>query len=254
MKLSREAKLILALNQNRRTREEEGFFVVEGEKSIKEGLDMAKFILYSAEFEILQDAAKRKIKTIKVSSEAMKTISTVETPPGIIAAAKIKKWKLSDIITKKDPVILVLVGIQDPGNLGTLIRAVDAANAAGIIVSKGTVDPFNPKVVRGTMGSFFRVPVVRSSDIKSELAFLKNKKFRLVGTSLDSKDAHWDADLKGPIAIIIGNESSGLPEEIIDMCDEKVKIPILGNAESLNAAMAGTVLIYESLRQRMKNA
>jgi len=250
MQLIPEARLILTLLEKRKLREKEGLFVIEGEKLVSEGLDQIKFLLYSQNLPIISLAQEKNIQVYKVSRPVMEKISSVETPPGVIAVAKIKNRLTGELLANENPLILGAVEIQDPGNLGTMLRVVDAVAGSGVITSRGTVDLYNPKVVRSTMGSIFRVPVIQSQDIAETIKELKEKKIKIIGSDLSAKKFHWDTDFTKPSMLLIGNESAGLSSDILELCDETVKIPMPGRAESLNAAMAASVILYEALRQR----
>jgi len=245
-----EARIILTLLEKKKSREKEGLFVLEGEKLVEEGLDHIKFFIYSQNLPVVVKAKEMGIPGYKVSKEVMEKITSVETPPGIIAVSEIRHWNIENVAKDKNPIILFAIEVQDPGNMGTMIRTVDAVGGSGVIASRGTVDHYNPKVVRSTMGSIFRVPVALSNDVEETINLLKKNNIKIVGTSLSAKKNYWDADLSGPIALLVGNESNGINDEVLKLCDETVKIPMPGHAESLNAAMASSLLLYETLRQR----
>jgi len=248
-----QARLALNLFEKRKIREKEGLYVLEGEKLVEEALDQAKFIIYSQNLPIVKKAENFGIPCFKVSKQIMEKITSVETPPGVLAVSQIRNWNMENVTKNENPLILFAIEIQDPGNIGTMIRTLDAVAGSGLIVSKGNVDVYNPKVVRSTMGSILRVPISRSENLSDSITNLKKIGIKIIGASLNAKKHHWSADLSGPLAILVGNESAGLSDEALKLCDETVKIPMPGRAESLNAAMAATVMLYEALRQRMKN-
>lgn len=154
---------------------------------------------------------------------------------------------LSKINTGAD-YILVVDGVQDPGNLGTIIRTADSANLKQILVSKDTVDAYSPKVIRSTMGSIYRVKIVECENLADVLNELKKHKFQIVSTSLDTENSIYDIDYRKKV-VVIGNEGNGVSKEIQDLSDYKVKIPMLGKTESLNASVATGIMIYEYVRQ-----
>ena len=154
---------------------------------------------------------------------------------------------LSKINTGAD-YILVVDGVQDPGNLGTIIRTADSANLKQILVSKDTVDAYSPKVIRSTMGSIYRVKIVECENLADVLDELKKRKFQIVSTSLDTENSIYDIDYRKKV-VVIGNEGNGVSKEIQDLSDYKVKIPMLGKTESLNASVATGIMIYEYVRQ-----
>ena len=144
--------------------------------------------------------------------------------------------------------ILAVNGVQDPGNLGTIIRTADSANLKQILVSKDTVDAYSPKVIRSTMGSIYRVKIVECEKLADVLNELKKHKFQIVSTSLDTENSIYDIDYRKKV-VVIGNEGNGVSKEIQDLSDYKVKIPMLGKTESLNASVATGIMIYEYVRQ-----
>ena len=144
--------------------------------------------------------------------------------------------------------ILAVDGVQDPGNLGTIIRTADSANLKQILVSKDTVDAYSPKVIRSTMGSIYRVKIVECENLADVLDELKKHKFQIVSTSLDTENSIYDIDYRKKV-VVIGNEGNGVSKEIQDLSDYKVKIPMLGKTESLNASVATGIMIYEYVRQ-----
>ena len=144
--------------------------------------------------------------------------------------------------------ILAVDGVQDPGNLGTIIRTADSANLKQILVSKDTVDAYSPKVIRSTMGSIYRVKIAECENLADVLNELKKHKFQIVSTSLDTENSIYDIDYRKKV-VVIGNEGNGVSKEIQDLSDYKVKIPMLGKTESLNASVATGIMIYEYVRQ-----
>ena len=150
-------------------------------------------------------------------------------------------------INYNEDIIIVLDGIQDPGNLGTILRTVDSANLKQIIVSSDTADCYNPKVVRSTMGAIFRVNVIETEDLIQTLKNIKKHKYDIVVTSLETENSIYDIKYNKKV-IVIGNESKGVSKEIQELADQKVKIPMLGKTESLNASVATAIIVYEYVR------
>ena len=239
-----EVRLALGLLEKRKVREEEGAFVVEGEHLVEEAGDLVKFILFSRG-QLPPKFSKQ--KACKVSPQEFAQLSSVETPAGIIAVVEKPEHTLADI---KPGVIVFCVGIQDPGNLGTIIRGADAAGATGVVLSRGTVDLYNQKVIRSTQGSLFHLPIVQVKDTAETIKQLKKQGIKIIATEGSGGKPHFKTDLSGPVVILIGNEGAGLPAGVKDLADEVVSIPMPGRAESLNAAMAATVILYEAVRQR----
>ena len=147
-------------------------------------------------------------------------------------------------------IIVVLDDVQDPGNLGTILRTVDSIGLNQIIVSKGTADAFNSKVVRSTMGAIFRIKIIEVENLAQAIKEMRKHHFKLMVTSLQTKNSIYDIDFYKKI-IVIGNEANGVSKEIQDMADEKIKIPMLGKTESLNASVATGIILYEYVRQKL---
>ena len=173
-----------------------------------------------------------------------------ETPQGVAALVHLKEPALEEILERLQvgPVV-VIAGLQDPGNLGTILRSVEAFGSAGVILGEGTVSPFNAKVVRASAGSIFRVPLIRGK-LDAVCSQLRAQEIRLVATSSHKGTPLGEARLTGPLAMFIGNEGSGLPRDLMTRMDEVVVIPHAPQVESLNAAMATSILLYEAARQR----
>jgi TrmH family RNA methyltransferase len=151
---------------------------------------------------------------------------------------------------EEKPLIIILENIQDPGNLGTIIRTADAVGANGIIISKGSVDVYNPKVVRATMGSIFRVPIISESNLVEDINTLRDNNIEVLASHLQGSSNIYDCDLTKGVAILIGNEGNGLSEGITGLANRNIKIPMIGKSESLNAGVAASIMVYEVLRQR----
>lgn len=217
---------------------------------------------------------KRLPRIIEVTENVFMQLTDVKTPQGVLAVIRknvednvsdfedenenkndalkdgVNSRKidcLSKINTGAD-YILAVDGVQDPGNLGTIIRTADSANLKQILVSKDTVDAYSPKVIRSTMGSIYRVKIVECENLADVLNELKKHKFQIVSTSLDTENSIYDIDYRKKV-VVIGNEGNGVSKEIQDLSDYKVKIPMLGKTESLNASVATGIMIYEYVRQ-----
>lgn len=189
-----------------------------------------------------------KLNCIYVTSKVFASITEVSNPQGILAV--IKRAEKSQKINYKEDVIIVLDGIQDPGNLGTILRTVDSANLKQIVISNDTADAFNSKVVRSTMGAIFRVNIIKSDDLIKDLINMKKNGFKIVVTALDTNDSVYDIDYMKKV-IVIGNEANGVSQEVQEIADNKVKIPMLGKTESLNASVAAGIMIYEYVRLKL---
>lgn len=243
-------KLVRSLLEKRRAREREGKFVVEGPHLVEEASSAVKYVLYHSHLPIVKKLEAQGIPCYRISKERFAELSEVATPQGVLAVVKQSEHQLSDLLNTKAPLLLFCIEVQDPGNLGTIIRTADAAGAAGVILSRGTVDLYNSKVVRASMGSIFHLPIVRVKELTETIDKLKKKKIRIVAADHQAKKDYYQADLSGPAAILVGNEGAGLPEELWDLADEIVRIPMPGRAESLNVGVASAIILYEALRQR----
>ena len=245
---------------------------------IREGMDLSNLIsniLYKNDADSgvksknIIDAIS-KIKSITVTEKVFDTLTDVVSPQGVLAVInkrengiinqatennnafeigdKIKETENVKIDTTTD-YILALDGIQDPGNLGTIIRTADSANLKQIIVSKNTVDAYSPKVIRSTMGAIYRVNIIEVENLEWTLKDLQKDGFKVVVTSLDTNNSIYDISYNKSI-VVIGNEANGVSKEVQELANERVKIPMLGKTESLNAAVATGIMIYEYVRRK----
>lgn len=185
-----------------------------------------------------------------LSDSVYQSISDTQTPQGILALLRQPEYRLEDLLTP-DCRLLILEDIQDPGNLGTMLRSAEAAGVDGVILSKNTADIFNPKVIRSTMGSIFRVKFVSVDDFTGTLDILKRYGVRLFAADLAGSALYHEADYRGKTGFLIGNEGNGLSPETLKRADTRIRIPMEGQVESLNAAIAATLLMYEAVRQRV---
>lgn len=243
--------------KDKKYREQENKYIIEGIKLIEEAveekakIDTVVVCEDCVENETIQQSLMYEIakyNCIYVSEKVFSAVTEVTNPQGILAVVN-KENKEEDIDYNQD-VILVLDGIQDPGNLGTILRTVDSCGLNQIIISSKTADAYNPKVVRSTMGAIFRVKVIISQDLTKTLKEIKKHKFKVVATSLKTQGSVYDVDYSKK-AIVIGNEANGVSNEVLELADEKIKIPMPGKTESLNASVATAVILYEATRQKI---
>lgn len=243
--------------KDKKYREQEKKYIIEGIKLIEEAVEeKAKIDTIvvcedcvkdgTIEQKLLYEIAK--YNCIYVSEKVFSAVTEVTNPQGILAV--IKKENEEESIDYNQDIILVLDGIQDPGNLGTILRTVDSVGLSQIIISRKTADAYNPKVVRSTMGAIFRVKIIVVEDIAKTLKEMKKHKFKIVATSLKTDKSIYDVDYYKKV-IVIGNEANGVSEEVIEISDIKAKIPMLGKTESLNASVATSVILYEYVRQKI---
>ncbi len=244
--------------KEKKYRDQTGQYIIEGIKLVKEAIEekanIQKIVLCedcendgTIEKALMYEIAK--YDCIYVSKKVFDSITDVNTPQGILAIIKRKALDEQEISYKED-LIVVLDGIQDPGNLGTILRTVDSVGLSQIVLSEKTADPYNPKVVRSTMGAIFRLNIIQSNNIIEDLKKIKKNRFKLLATSLENSESIYNIDLNKK-AIIIGNEANGVSKEVFDIVDEKTKIPMLGKTESLNAAVATGVILYEYVRRKV---
>lgn len=232
-----QVKKIASLNK-KKFRDEYKLFFVEGIKSVKEAINFnqeIESILYSPDminYNLEQEATS-------VSKEILCKISDTVTPQGIIAVCRINETSLDSLKGKKR--VLFLDKVQDPGNVGTIIRTADAFGFDGIILSKECADPYSPKVVRSTMGSIFHLPIVRDIDVEE----LKSLDMKIYSSSLQASKNIKDTEISDKAILVIGNEGNGISELTKSVTDEFIKIEMSGNAESLNASIAAGILMYE---------
>ena len=246
--------------KSRRDREKKGLYYVEGlrivEEALKENADIAElavseeFASYHQDAGLLGKIEKLNIKTYLFTPKLFKEITDTETPQGILAIMRIRKHELKHELDKNG-LYVILDSIRDPGNMGTIIRTADAAGFSGVILSKGCVDVYNPKVLRSTMGSVFHMPVYQVGDVLETTKFLKLNGVSIYVSHLEGKVSIFEADMISGAAIVIGSEAEGVCEELKAMADLLVRIPMPGKAESLNASIAAGIMIYEAVRQRL---
>jgi TrmH family RNA methyltransferase len=229
-----------------------GLVAIEGDNLLGEALrsGMVLKTVFVSERRELPRFVPRSVEVVWLSEDVFQSVVETQSPQGIAALLVPPVRELDDVM-QGTPLILVAAGLQDPGNLGTLVRSAEAFGATGVVTTPGTVSAWNQKALRASAGSLFRVPVVGVS--LDELAGLKARGVALMAAvAEDSRDAveAQDAEFVGASAILIGNEGAGLSEELLEMADVRVTIPCPGKVESLNAAVAGSLLLYEASRQR----
>lgn len=247
-----QVKNIMNLIKKSGERKNRGLFVIEGIRMFGEiPKDRIVKIYASESFAYDNKEMLCNYNFEMVSDAVYKQMSDTKTPQGIMAIVKMLDYNMSDIIPKdRTPLIVVLENIQDPGNLGTIIRTAEGAGATGILMSKDTVDIYNPKVIRSTMGSLFRMPFIYSDNIVESVKELKKNNIKTFAAHLMGRNFYYDENMSQPMAVLIGNEGNGLTDELSNEADIRIKIPMEGKLESLNAAVSTAVVLYESMRQR----
>ena len=185
-----------------------------------------------------------------VADDVFLKMSDTQTPQGILSVLYRKEYSLEEMLDRENPLIMILENLQDPGNLGTILRTGEGAGITGVIMSSQTVDIYNPKTIRATMGSIYRVPFLYVDDLSKVIERLHKKKIHTYAAHLKGTDYYLDQQFKESTAFLIGNEGNGLSKEIADLAEKYIKIPMEGKVESLNAAVASALLMYEAYRQR----
>ncbi len=261
---NRLIKHVKSLHQ-KKYRDSEGQFFVEGVKMIREavqqGVDVFNVLVcpdilkrVNGGEDLLDNLTGLKIQLDSVPENVFWYISDTESPQGVLAV--IGKNKDSAAGDGLDPngVYMLIDGVQDPGNVGTIIRTSDAIGAAGVFLSKRCADAYSPKVLRSSMGSIFRVSIFEKANLNEIAGRMQKAGIKIAATSLQANQYHFDINYTGGIGVVIGNESNGVSTELLSMADYTVKIPMRGGAESLNASVAAGVLMYEVLRSRWGNS
>lgn len=257
--ISKDNSLIKHIKKlkEKKYRNEYNEFIVEGAKiigeAIKEKTKIKQIIICDGceKDELIERHLKyelAKFDCIYVPQNIFKMLTDVENPQGILAV--IEKANSDGEINVNEDIIVALDDVQDPGNVGTILRTIDSVGLKQVLVSKGTADVYNSKVIRSTMGAIFRVNVIECEDLEQSLQVLKENDFKVTVTSLDTKKSIYDIDYKKKI-IVVGNEANGVSKEIQKLADEKVIIPMLGNTESLNVSIATGIILYEYVRQKL---
>jgi TrmH family RNA methyltransferase len=245
-------------------RKKEQAFLIEGVKMVEEALrDNSGVKLVVAAPSLVQHhgrgvlklAESRSVEILWVSEKLMDAISESSTPQPVLAVLKMPDHSDHALFAHASGLIVVAHQLQDPGNLGTIIRTAEAVGAAGIALTPNTVDPFSAKAVRASMGSILRLPVVRIGDIRAFIQACTQNAFQTAAAALTGEQSLFDVDLKKPTAVILGQEGGGLPHDILTAVDLRVRIPMAVSIDSLNVATSAAVILYEAMRQRIpKNA
>lgn len=249
----------LARLHGRRDREREGRTLVEGTRETNRALQagvaietvfLAPALLTPEGFELRRVLAAADVAIVEVTNEAFERIGRRQGPDGVVALIRPPERTLAMLDLPVDPLLLVAVDTEKPGNLGALIRSADAAGADALLcVGDAGTDPWNPGVIRASMGSVFTVPVVAVTDDVAR-SWLRARDVRIVATAPGAEIDVWDADLTGPVAIVVGPEHHGLDVGWTDAAAARVRVPMHGTADSLNVSVTGALLLFEALRQR----
>jgi TrmH family RNA methyltransferase len=255
-------KRIRALAE-RDARKAEGRVVIEGVRLIEDALAAGvsvEVVLYAPKAfaglraEVVIDQLRRQgVRLITATPQVVAACSHVETSQGLVAVVERPRASLAMVLTRSDLLLVVVDRVQDPGNLGTIVRIADAAGATAVLATRGTVDPFNPKAIRATMGSLFHLPIV-TSDAADAIAVLRSRGVRILVADPHGSVDYTDADYRAPAAIVVGSEGQGPGPEWYQAAAATIRIPLYGRAESLNVAVAAGLLLYEVQRARRPHA
>ena len=254
-------KQVIQWQTKAKERKKAGVFLTEGFKMYEEAPLESILEVYVAESALafLEKMDAKEEKTAEklkktgyevVADSLFKKMADTQTPQGILCVVKQPEYRLEEILKQERPLLMILENLQDPGNLGTIIRTGEGAGVTGVIMTAKTVDIFNPKVIRATMGSVFRVPFLYVEDMEDTLKKLKEKGIRTYAAHLAGREYYDSFSFTGGTAFLIGNEGNGLEKNTADLADSYLKIPMEGKVESLNAAIAASLLMYEAQRQR----
>lgn len=258
---NKQIKELAAWNRKAKARREDGVFLAEGTKMFLEApIKRIRNVFVSESF-FAADADEKKELCLEklertgyetVPDDTFKKISDTMTPQGILCVMNRMEYTLEDLLKKEAPTLMVLEDLQDPGNLGTIVRTGEGAGIDGVILSKGCVDIYNPKTIRSTMGSLYRVPFIYTDDLEGTILGLKERGIHFFAAHLKGTGFYDEVDYAacGGIGFLIGNEGNGLKDATANLADQYIKIPMEGQVESLNAAIAATVLMYEAYRQK----
>lgn len=250
-------KNIVSLMTKARHRSKQRTFVIEGIRMFMEAPADRIVEVYILENSLAYNdiGVKYRLQKLRyevVTENVFRTITGTVTPQGILAVVKMQEHSLKEIVNsaEKQALFMVLEDIQDPGNLGTIMRTAEATGVDAIIMSKGTVDIYNPKVIRSTMGTVFRVPFIYTDDLCDTISYMKRSGIKIVAAHLKGQKWYDEVNYCKSTAFLIGNEGNGLSDAVTRLADVFMKIPMEGQVESLNAAVASSVLMYEAYRQK----
>lgn len=256
---NKKIKNLVLLMNKAKERKSRNIFIAEGSKMFMEapGEKIREVYLSRTFFKEEANGSSKLWEKISkteyqiIEDDIFRSISDTSTPQGILFAMERFSYSEEELLQKKNPLFMILENIQDPGNLGTIMRTAEAAGVSGVIMTSNTVDIYNHKTIRSTMGAIYRMPFIYTEDIGKTIFHMKENGITIYAAHLGGEKNHVDPDYNMGSAFLIGNEGNGLTEEIIKYADLLIKIPMAGQAESLNAAVAASILMYEAVRQRM---
>lgn len=252
-----KVKQVVLWQKKARERRQDQVFLAEGRKMFGEAPDawIREAYLTEGALEKVKENPElwKKIDGISwelVADEVMEKMADTQTPQGILTVLRCPQYELEPLLDQPNGLFLLLEDLQDPGNLGTIMRTSEGAGITAVILNEKTVDIFNPKTIRATMGSIYRVPFVIVENLEEMMPILRKKGIRTFAAHLAGENYYTGCSFQEPTAFLIGNEGNGLSKELSEMADSYIKIPMEGKLESLNAAVAAALLMYEAKRQR----
>lgn len=252
---NQQIRNIMQLQRAGRVRRKQRVFVAEGPRMVSEAPKEWVERLYVSESyrERAGEPSGYPCRAEIVSDAVFGAVSDTCTPQGILALLRMPEYRLEDLLGHRGkPLLLILDTIQDPGNLGMMLRTGEGAGVSGVLMNRATADIFSPKAIRATMGSIYRVPFVVTEDLEGGIRWLKGQGIVFYAACLEGERHYDEADYSGGCGFLIGNEGNGLAREVASLADFPIRIPMAGQVESLNAAMAAGILMYEAARQRRR--
>lgn len=252
-----KVKRLVNLRKKRKLRDSENVFLVEGIRMFREAPEERLLEIYVTESflekqrALVREKAQASGAPVEIFSDAVfACASDTKTPQGILCVVRQMNYTREEVTGGKNPLLLALDNLQDPGNLGTIVRTAEGAGVTGIVMSKDCVDIYNPKTIRSTMGSIYRMPYIYEENFTEALGELKEKGIYTYAAHLEGACSYEEPDYHAGSAFFIGNEGNGLRGEVAECAQQYIKIPMCGQVESLNAAIAAAVLMFEAARQR----
>ena len=247
-----QVKNLQQLGRKAKIRNEQDVFLVEGTKMYLEAPAerIRKVYLSKSLYEEKRESFVKGHDVEILEDRVFAAACDTKTPQGVLCMVQQYHYRLEDLLKKKNPLLMILENLQDPGNLGTILRTAEGAGVDGVILSKESVDIYNPKTIRSTMGSVYRLPFLYVDSIEAILPVLKKHHVHTYAAHLKGKNSYYQEDYTRGTAFLIGNEGNGLRDEVADVAECYIKIPMCGEVESLNAAVASSVLMFEAARQR----
>lgn len=248
----------LKLKKNRLKQQQ---FIVEGvrmlEEAINNNVNLHTVVYSDGLFNVnggqqLFSRIKDRFPTHKITDKLMDKLSDTESPQCIMAIVNISPGSLEELLKKDNLFVVVLDRIQDPGNMGTIIRTAEGAAADCVLLTKGSVDPYNSKTLRATMGAIFHIPVIQLEDTSQLISALKENGIQLIVSDINTEKLYTDIEYGNRLALVVGNEANGISDEILQQANERIIIPIYGKIESFNASIAAAILIYKAVEGKSK--